>query len=337
MTAQSYHTNAAEIAHTLDRHPKKSGDWWRVPCPAHNGVKRSFAIADGDAPGALRVACHSEGCSSKKIYDTLRAMKLISPVRQWTYPNGKVVTRTDSPEGDKDFQSEGSPKDTPLLVFSDDGLSPIVVCEGEADAQSLDDAMFTRLDVDMRCGASYSHGAGSAHLADYAIVEGRAVVVWPDFDDAGRKAGKAVADACQLAGAISISFVADGVEGAADLSPDAIIAALENVTRTYPQVLGMTLRQIAQLPPITYLIDGFLTSGRVTALVGKPKDGKSQLVSSMLAENFRHGTWLGKPTKPIRCLYLCEMDPESSSTISPPPVSTTTCSTLAYDMFRWAT
>ena len=290
MTAQSYHETAAEVAHALDDRPKKSGSSWRVPCPAHGGDDRNLSIADGDA-GSLRLVCFSRQCAYKTIVQALRDKGVLSYTRQWTYPNGNIARRVDNPDDptDKDFSgSVGSPKDTPILLFSDDGLSPIVVCEGEADAQSLDDAMFTRLDVDMRCGASYSHGAGSAHLADYAIVEGRAVVVWPDFDDAGRKAGQAVADACQLAGAVSVSVVSDGTEGAADLTPDAIIAALENVTRTYPQELGLTLQQLAQLPPPVYLVDGFLTSGSVTALVGKPKDGKSQLVASMLAENFRH-------------------------------------------------
>ena len=310
MTAQSYHTEtAAEVAHALDKRPKKSGSSWRVPCPAHGGDDRNLSIADGDA-GSLRLVCFSRGCSYKDILAALRDKGVVGPIRQWTYPNGKVVTRTDSPEGDKDFTSPGETAGTPLLVFSDDGLSPIVVCEGESDAQGVDDAMFLDLEAPMHNAASYPHGAGSAALADYAIVEGRAVVVWPDFDDAGRKAGKTVADACQLAGAISISFVADGVEGAADLSPDAIIAALENVTRTYPQRLRMTLQQLSELPPPSYLVDGLLINGDVTLMIGRPKDGKSQMIASLLAENFRHGTWLGKPTPPLRALVISEMGPE---------------------------
>ena len=46
MTAQSYHTEtAAEVAHALDKRPKKSGSSWRVPCPAHGGDDRNLSIS----------------------------------------------------------------------------------------------------------------------------------------------------------------------------------------------------------------------------------------------------------------------------------------------------
>ena len=162
MTAKSYHTeSAAEVAHALDKRPKTSGSSWRVACPAHGGDDRNLSIADGDA-GSLRLVCFSRGCSYKDILAALRDKGVVGPVRQWTYPNGKIVTRTDSPEGDKDFTSPGETAGTPLLVFSDDGLSPVVITEGESDAQAVDDAMFLDLEAPMHNAASYPHGAGSA-------------------------------------------------------------------------------------------------------------------------------------------------------------------------------
>ena len=47
------------------------------------------------------------------------------------------------------------------------------------------------------------------------VVKGRPVVIWPDFDD-GLAALEVVSNACQLAGATSISVVPDNTKGAAD-------------------------------------------------------------------------------------------------------------------------
>ena len=150
---------------------------------------------------------------------------MLSYTREWKYPNGKTVTRNDHPDAARKYTSPGSPKDTPLLVFDDDGLSPICITEGEQDAQSVSDAMYVNLDADLVCGSSYPSGWKSAGLADYGVVKGRPVVIWPDFDD-GLAALEVVSNACQLAGATSISVVPDNTKGAADIPPSEIFAVL---------------------------------------------------------------------------------------------------------------
>ena len=169
MTAHMrYHTEtAAEVAHALDKRPKKSGDSWRVPCPAHDGDDRNLSIADGDA-GSLRLVCFSRGCSYKSIVKSLRDKGVLSYTREWKYPNGKTVTRNDHPDAERKYTSPGSPKDTPLLVFDDDGLSPICYHGGRT-GRTEHKRRYVRRGSTRRssCGASYPSGWKSAGLADY--------------------------------------------------------------------------------------------------------------------------------------------------------------------------
>ena len=63
------HSTAAAISQHYNG--KKSGDWYRLACPAHGGKKRSLAICDGDRGGIMAV-CHSQGCAYADIMDAFR-------------------------------------------------------------------------------------------------------------------------------------------------------------------------------------------------------------------------------------------------------------------------
>ncbi len=102
------------------------------------------------------------------------------------------------------WQSRGAASGWLLLLWEpDDGsgdpAGPVVVCEGEKAAAAVGRAGLT--------GASYVSGARSADRADYSPVSGRDVVVWPDADTAGLRAGGASALMSLEAGASSVRMV----------------------------------------------------------------------------------------------------------------------------------
>ena len=111
------------------------------------------------------------------------------------------------------WQSRGAASGWLLLLWepsdgSGDPVGPVVVCEGEKAAAAVQRASLT--------GASYVSGARSAGRADYSPVSGRDVVVWPDADSAGLRAGAASALASLEAGASSVRMVdvsGDGPDG----------------------------------------------------------------------------------------------------------------------------
>ena len=218
--------DADRIAHSLSDKPKKSGDSWRVPCPAHGGDGPNLSLRNADG-GRLLTHCFSRGCSFKDVLAALREKGIVGDFeRSWTYPADgkgfqKVVTRTDfvdqAGEPDKTFSSPGKQDGTPLLLLGDDGECPIVIVEGEAKADDLHQALYTdeglRLQPAVHAVASYPHGSGSAHKADYSAVAGRKVIIWPDPDEPGAAqtpgldGGRKVGRACRSAGATELWLV----------------------------------------------------------------------------------------------------------------------------------
>ena len=163
--------DAQRIAHALTDKPKRSGESWRVPCPAHGGDGPNLSIRNGDG-GRLLTFCHSRGCSFKDIIAALRERGIVGDFeRSWTFPPDnkgfqKVVTRTDfvdqSGQAGKTFYSPGEQDGTPLLLLGNDGACPIVIVEGEGKADDLYEALYTDegLRLPSHAVASYPHGSG---------------------------------------------------------------------------------------------------------------------------------------------------------------------------------
>ena len=307
--------DAGRIAHALTERPKRSGDSWRVPCPAHGGDGPNLSLRNADG-GRLLTHCHSRGCSFKDIIVALRERGIVGDFeRSWTYPpNGtgvqKVVKRTDSVDEagqpGKNFYSPGEQDGTPLLLLGDEGECPIVIVEGEAKADDLYEALYTDEGFHLlpQAVASYPHGSGSADKADYSVVAGRKVIVWPDPDETGLEAGRKVWRACSSAGAAELWLVRGPAPD--DLSVEDKLAALGSAERFERAKLGMTVRDLYALEQPETLIENLLSVQDVTMISAKPKIGKTNLVVGMLAENFNRGTWLGAPAKELRCVYLGE-------------------------------
>ena len=308
--------DADRIAHALTDKPKRSGESWRVPCPAHGGDGPNLSLRNGDG-GRLLTYCHSRGCSFKDIIAALRERGIVGDFeRSWTYPPDgkgfqKVVKRFDfvdeGGEPDKTFDSEGKGVVPPLLLWGDDGACPIVIVEGEGKADDLYEALYT--DEGFRqptqAVASYPHGALSAHKADYSAVAGRKVIVWPDPDEPGLEAGRKVWRACKSAGAAELWLIRGPAPD--DLNVKDKLAALGSAELLFERAkLGMSVRELYALKQPETLIDNLLSAQVVTILSAKPKVGKTNLVVGLLAENFNRGTWLGEAAKELRCVYLGE-------------------------------
>ena len=309
--------DAYRIAHALTDRPKRSGESWRVPCPAHGGDGPNLSLRNGNG-GRLLTYCHSRGCSFKDIIAALRERGIVvgNFERSYTYPPDhkgfqKVVTRIDfvdqSGQTGKSFYSPGLQEGTPLLVLGDDGACPIVIVEGEAKADDLFEALYTDegLRLPSHAVASYPHGSGSAHKADYSAVSGRKVLVWPDNDETGQDAGRKVWSACSSAGAAELWLVRGPAPD--DLNVADKLAALDSAELLFERAkLGMSVRELYALEQPETLIENLLSAQDVTVLAAKPKAGKTNLVVGLLAENFNRRTWLGEPAKELRCVYLGE-------------------------------
>jgi hypothetical protein len=79
--------------------------------------------------------------------------------------------------------------------------APVLIVEGEKAAAAAR-ALFLDHAVVTWCG-----GAQAVGKADWSLLRGRRVVVWPDNDEAGRKAAAAVVKACREADAASVAVV----------------------------------------------------------------------------------------------------------------------------------
>jgi hypothetical protein len=104
--------------------------------------------------------------------------KTYRPISPWII-DGRVQWRPGDPPGK-----------LPLWMLPDlmeDRAAPVVVCEGEKAA-----AAAARLLPPEWCTTSPSHGAKSPHKSDWSPLDGRRVIVWPDFDKPGAEFARLV-------------------------------------------------------------------------------------------------------------------------------------------------
>ena len=63
-----------------------------------------------------------------------------------------------------------------------------------------------------------------------------------------------------------------------------------------------------EVTPLTFLIDGLVARGQLVILAGRPKSGKSWLVAQMAQALDSGQTFLSRPTRPARVLYMALED-----------------------------
>ena len=287
--------------------------FYRIPCPAHKGTGNNLAIAD--APdGGLILKCWSAGCSYNDILSAFKADGLTID-RKWTYPNGKVIRRTDSPNRPKDMggSSKGSTKSVPLLVTGDDGADfLIVITEGESDRDAVLSAALP--DVAAACFVGGWQMAGNA---DYSAVSGRKVAIWPDHDEHGAKALEGATAACWKVGAIGVLAVpyvgaAGSGMGAADLTPDAVAYFLRRLGQEeddgQPEDAGFTFYDAADwikdVGPIEWLVEGWFPKQSKILLSAGSKIGKSWLVTALMKASCEGDCLFGLPVPDVTPIWF---------------------------------
>lgn len=128
------------------------------------------------------------------------------PVKGWTYRTASggvafAVTRHEKPDGSKDVipwyygqdgkwhQGQAFDNGRPLYhldqIIKADRATPILVVEGEKCAD---------VDVPGFLVTTWAGGSAATAKTDWSPLEGREVIVWPDADEAGIKAAKAIAN-----------------------------------------------------------------------------------------------------------------------------------------------
>lgn len=222
-----------------------------------------------------------------------------------------TIARRDGPDGKKVGHPWREPKgvEAPpggyplyrLLSLLANADKPLLVVEGEATAECAHHLFGDRYEATSAIG-----GSGSAAHSDWTPARGRAVYIWPDADTAGAKHADEVARLCHEVGAAAVLCVRtddlpDGWD-LADTIPDwlDIEARLEDAVSVPPPTVAAAggdplpfaerhdwSKLVSILPERSdwsvapphreWLIEGWLSWGRIALLSGRGGAGKSKL------------------------------------------------------------
>ena len=307
--------------------PRRSGDEYRAPCPAHDGKDYNLSVTERD--GRVLTTCHSHGCPHEDIRaavfrvngfpyrDQDRSLYMSSgpdnsESGRWAYykANGDLhvtVVRTDTPEGKKIWR-EPSGVEPPHPIYSVREVlerqgAPVLVVEGEKAADAAAER-FPGYVVTTSCG-----GSKQTDQSDWAPLADREVVIWPDADDVGLKYAEDVEALARNAAAdVRIVELPVGLPTGWDLAdpvPDGV--EVERILQSSPMLPVVSLGELYAKPDpeVEWLVEGLLPADGISLLVAPPKVGKSTLARCLavaVADGRRW--WLGRPTKTGAVLHL---------------------------------
>ena len=204
----------------VDGHPKRNGshpasDLAAEPAPADAplpkpaGLIGRWAYYRNAEEGPILVVCRLEPVDGKKQF------------RQFTWRGGHW-----SPKG---LAAPRPLYRLPVLLGHPE--MPVVVCEGEKACEAAQAALPDHVVT------TWSQGAQSVAKTDFTPLAGRHVTLWPDADDAGRKAMAQIAQILlPLGGAVSVIDTANYPPGwdAADADPVEIPSLIESAKSIEP-------------------------------------------------------------------------------------------------------
>ena len=210
---------AKKIADRLSKKPDQTGQYWRVPCPAHGGLDNNLAIWDGEN-GGLGLLCWSRECSYKAIIMAIEGLMPDLIDERQKYGPGRTQRRRSG----RNFKGSRGKVGGPILLYGDAPGRTIVIVEGERTAQ----AIVAATDGEYTAGTYFK---AKPATADFGAVKGRHVIVWADKDGVGQGKGQTVIERCRNAGAVDILAVEISPDwpdkaDAADLTPAEVKAAL---------------------------------------------------------------------------------------------------------------
>lgn len=196
---------------------------------------------------------------------------------------------------------------------------PAIVTEGENCADAL---------AKLGILATTSGGAGSADAADWSPLKGRAVTIWPDFDEAGERYAQAVAGklrGCTVriidAAKLGLPAKCDAVDWlAAHLgatAADVWALPVVGAEGDQPPMLARRLADV-QAEPVRWLWPGRIARGKVTVLAGHPGLGKSQLCASLAAVITTGGLWpVDRTRAEVGSVAILSAEDDAADTLKP--------------------
>ena len=187
--------------------------------------------------------------------------------------------------------------------------APVLVVEGEKTAVAAS-KLFDHLVV-----VTWPGGSDAAGKADWRVLTGRAVTVWPDADEPGIKAASEVV--ARVPGA-RVVVLPEGLPKGWDLADDIpegmdverLVADAQVPVDTTPN-LPLTDPSIfeGRAPDRRWLVQDWIPWGHVTMLSGDGGIGKSLLLQQLLTCAAIGQDWLGQGVTPVKTLgVFCEDD-----------------------------
>lgn len=241
--------------------------------------------------------------------------ELLGYVARFDGPDGKDVVPYFIRNG-SGWKAGAAPEPRPLYGLHKlrDHQGPVLIVEGE---KATDAAQI--LSPGHAC-ITWSGGSNAVKKADFVPLAGREVIVWPDADEPGQKAARAVLKVLEHIGVQSVKIltppagVAQGWDAADALaegwSPDRFTQFAQggDIADACRGIFNGADLLKMQLPEIRWAVEGLLPQG-LAILAGGPKLGKSWLIYSVCAAVGMGGLVLGHfPSKSGKALYLALED-----------------------------
>jgi hypothetical protein len=321
----------------------------RCRCPAHQDNDPSLDVVEKN--GMVLFTCRA-GCTQESVLDALRTRGLwntangcdhngLPPERhpelgapdhryEYTTAGGATlgfVFRWNARPGRKKeirpvwrcaglWQWKAPPAPRPLYGLAELAAfpdRPVLAVEGEKSVEGARDHVNDHVII------TWSGGTGAVAHANLAPLKGRDIVLWPDNDEPGRKAMRALADRLTDARSIKgVKLPADLPAGwdlgdaiPADLDPTALIGRAVDVRRD--RLASLPIRKASDLeaadfPDIRWAVPGLVPDG-VAILAGPKSRGKSFIVLDLAIGVASGGPALGNiQCEPGDVLYLALED-----------------------------
>ncbi|BBY87824.1 hypothetical protein [Mycolicibacterium tokaiense] len=206
MTA--YETIVGRLSDDGRKVVEKADGHAQAECPAHDDHNPSLSIAPRKDGRGVVICCHA-GCdyldvldaldlSPRDLFDDESLQRVYSPRRTYDYPDGRKVHRKPGKSFPQIVPTVRNP-DGHSLFHADrvGGATTVYWPEGEKDVEAIE-----ALGAAAVCSPM---GAGKAHRADVAPLQGRHVIVVADRDGPGRKhADQVVALLTGVAGSVTV-------------------------------------------------------------------------------------------------------------------------------------
>jgi hypothetical protein len=239
------------------------------------------ALRDGFKREALHVYTDANG---EPIFWRIRAKH--PDGRKWIRPMRRTADGAGYELGEPPTPPAGKPLYN-LHRIAKDPAAPVIVTEGEKAADAL---------VKLGCVATTSGSVSSADTANWTPLQGRAVLIWPDFDAPGAQYGRDVVTRLLALGCkVSIIDVAalglpakSDARDWCDAHPEANAAdvlALATVEAAAPAAAGVEMLSASDLEPqaVRWVWPGWLAAGKLHILAGSPGTGKTTIALNVIA------------------------------------------------------